>query len=143
MNALISRGNLFDDFFRDVAPGFYVKPLHGDPLPSPAQIKVDVKETEAAYSVQAEVPGASREEIQVSLDGNVVTLRAEIKQEDSTAKDEKVLRSERYFGTVSRSFQMPMDIDAAQAKAKYDNGVLTLTLPKKRAAGGVQRLVID
>ncbi len=143
MNALISRGNLFDDFFRDVAPGFYVKPLHGDPLPSPAQIKVDVKETEAAYSVQAEVPGASREEIQVSLDGNVVTLRAEIKQEDSTAKDEKVLRSERYFGAVSRSFQMPMDIDAAQAKAKYDNGVLTLTLPKKRAAGGVQRLVID
>ena len=143
MNALISRGNLFDDFFRDVAPGFYVKPLHGDPLPSPAQIKVDVKETEAAYSVQAEVPGASREEIQVSLDGNVVTLRAEIKQEDSTAKDEKVLRSERYFGAVSRSFQMPMDIDAAQAKAKYDNGVLTLTLPKKRAAGGVQRLVMD
>jgi len=143
MNALISRGNLFDDFFRDVGPAFYVRPLHGDPLPSPAQIKVDVKETEAAYSVQAEVPGVSKEEIEVSLDGNVVTLRAEIKQEDSSAKDEKVLRSERYFGAVSRSFQLPMDIDAAQAKARYDNGVLTLTLPKKRTAGGVQRLVID
>ncbi len=143
MNALINRGNLFDDFFRDVAPGFYVKPLHGDPLPSPAQIKVDVKETETSYSVQAEVPGVSKNEIHVSLDGNVVTLRAEVKQEDSTSKDEKVLRSERYYGAVSRSFQLPMDIDAAQVKAKYDNGVLTLTLPKKRPAGGVQRLVID
>ena len=143
MSALMSRGNLFDEFFRDVAPGFYIKPLHGDPLPSPSQIKVDVKETDGSYSVQAEVPGVSKEEIQVSLDGNVVTLRAEVKQQDSTGKDEKVLRSERYFGAVSRSFQLPQDIDQTQAKAKYDNGVLTLTLPKKQAAGGVQRLTID
>jgi len=143
MNALMSRGSLFDEFFRDVAPGFYIKPLHGDPLPSPSQIKVDVKETDGSYSVQAEVPGVSKEEIQVSLDGNVVTVRAEVKQQDSTGKDEKVLRSERYFGAVSRSFQLPQDIDQTQAKAKYENGVLTLTLPKKQAAGAVQRLAID
>ncbi len=143
MNALMRRGNLFDDFFHDVAPGFYVKPLHGDPLPSPSQIKIDVKETEAGYTVHAEVPGVSKEEIQVSLDGSVVTLRAEVKQQDSTGKDEKSLRSERYLGAVSRSFQLPQDIDPAQAKAKYDNGVLTLTLPKKVVAGGVQRLAID
>lgn len=143
MNSLISRGNLFDDFFRDVAPGFYVKPLHGDPLPSPAQIKVDVRETDKIYTVQAEVPGVRKEDIHVSLDGNVVTLRAEVKQQDSTEKDEKVLRSERYFGAVSRSFQLPVDIDQAQARAKYDNGVLTMTLPKKQAAGGVQHLTIE
>ena len=143
MNSLISRGNLFDDFFRDVAPGFYVKPLHGDPLPSPSQIKIDVKETDAGYTVHAEVPGVSKEEIQVALDGNVVTLRAEVKQQDSTGKDEKVLRSERFFGAVQRSFQLPQDIDQTQAKAKYDSGVLTLTLPKKLVAGGVQRLTID
>lgn len=143
MNSLISRGNLFDDFFRDVAPGFYVKPLHGDPLPSPAQIKVDVRETDKIYTVQAEVPGVRKEDIHVSLDGNVVTLRAEVKQQDSTEKDEKVLRSERYFGAVSRNFQLPVDIDQAQARAKYDNGVLTLTLPKKQAAGGVQQLTIE
>lgn len=143
MNSLISRGNLFDDFFRDVAPGFYVKPLHGDPLPSPTQIKVDVKETEGSYTVQAEIPGVSKDEIHVSLDGNVVTLRAEVKQQDSSAKDEKVLRSERYFGAVSRSFQLPQDIDQAQSKAKYDMGVLTLILPKKQPAAGVQRLAID
>ncbi len=142
MNALLSRGSLFDDFFRDVAPGFYVRPLHGDPLPTPAQIKVDVKETEQAYTVQAEVPGVSKEEIHVSLDGNIVTLRAEVKQVDSQTKDEKVLRSERYFGAVSRSFQLPSDIDQAGAKAKYESGILTLTLPKKRA-GGSQRLTIE
>jgi len=143
MNSLISRGNLFDEFFRDVAPGFYVKPLHGDPLPSPAQIKVDVKENDNAYIVNAEVPGVSKEDIHVSLDGNVVTLRAEVKQQDSTGKDEKVLRSERYFGAVSRSFQLPVDLDQTQAKAKYDNGVLTLTLPKKPATAGAQRLTIE
>ena len=47
MNSLVTRGSLFDDFFKDIAPGFYVRPLHGDNLPSPSQIKVDVKETES------------------------------------------------------------------------------------------------
>lgn len=142
MNALIGRGNLFDDFFRDVAPGFFIKPLHGDPLPSPSQIKVDVKESDGAYTVHAEVPGVRKEDIHVSLDGSVVTLRAEVKQEDS-GKDDKMLRSERYFGSVSRSFQLPQDLDQTQAKAKYDNGVLILTLPKKLLTGGAQRLVIE
>ena len=142
MSALIHRGHLFDDFFRDIAPGFYVKPLHGDPLPAPEKIKVDVKETETSYTVLAEVPGVAKEDIHVSLDGNVVTLRAEVKQHDSETRDEKVLRSERYYGAVSRSFQLPMEIDQAGAKAKYDHGVLTLILPKK-LSGGSQRLVID
>ena len=134
---------MFDDFFRDVTPSYFVKPLHGDPLPNPAQIKLDVKETEKAYIVHAEVPGVKKEDIQVTLDGNVVNLRAEVRQKDSTVKDEKVLRSERYFGTVSRSFQLPLDIDRSESRAKYDNGVLTLTLPKKYAAGGSQQLQIE
>jgi len=142
MSALMTRGNLFDDFFRDVAPGFYVKPLHGDPLPTPAQIKVDVKESDKAYTVQAEVPGVAKEDIHVSVEGNVVTLRAEVKQQDQQTKDEKVLRTERYYGAVSRSFQLPQDIDQAQAKARYDNGVLTLTLPK-RVGGSAQRVAIE
>ena len=142
MNALINRASLFDDFLKDLAPAFYVRPLHGDGLPTPAQIKVDVKESDKTYTVQAEVPGVNKDEIHVSLDGNVVTLRAEIKQEDSQGSDEKLLRSERYYGAVSRSFQLPVEIDQTQAKAKYDNGVLTLTLPKK-LANGSQRLMIE
>ncbi|MBL8311863.1 MAG: Hsp20/alpha crystallin family protein [Burkholderiales bacterium] len=140
MNPLVSRNSLLDDFFRDFTPGYFIKPLHGDTLP--AQIKIDVKETEASYVVNAELPGVNKDEIHVGIDGNVVTLRAEVKQEDRQTEGEKVLRSERYYGAVSRSFQLPVEIDAAQAKAKYDNGVLALTLPKK-AASSTRRLTVD
>ena len=142
MNSLVTRGSLFDDFFKDIAPGFYVRPLHGDGVPTPSQIKVDVKETDGGYTVQAEVPGVPKEDIHVSIDGNVVSLRAEVRQHDQKTEGEKVLRSERYFGSVARSFQLPVDVDAAQAKAKYDNGVLTLTLPKTQG-GNAQRLSIE
>jgi HSP20 family protein len=143
MSTLANRSYLLNDFFRDIAPAFYVRPLHGDPLPTPAQIKVDVKESKAAYTVQAELPGVPKEDIHVSVDGNLVTLQAEVRQQDSTGDGEAALRSERYFGSVSRSFQLPMDIDQAGARAKYDNGILTLTLPKKVAANVAQKLTIE
>jgi HSP20 family protein len=136
------RGTLFDDIFKDVAPGFYVRPLHGDNLPAPSQIKVDVKEDETSYTIHAEVPGVPKEDIQISVDGAVVSLRAEVRQHDQKKEGEKVLRSERYYGSVARSFQLPQDVDASRAKARYDNGVLVLTLPKK-VGGNIQRVTID
>lgn len=142
MNSLIRRSSLFDDFFKDFAPGFYVRPLHGDALPEPSQIKIDVKEDDAAYTVHAEVPGVPKEDIDVSIDGNVVSLRAEVRQYDQQKDEEKLLRSERYYGSVARSFQLPLEVDATQAKARYDNGILTLTLPKKQG-NKTQRLAID
>ena len=142
MNALVGRGGLFEDFLKDINPGFYVRPLHGDPLPTPGQMKVDVKENENAYTVCAEVPGVPKDDIHVSVEGNVVSLRAEVRPQDQQTEGEKVLRSERYYGAVARSFQLPSDIDAAQCKARYDNGVLTLTLPKKQG-GNAQRLAIE
>ena len=140
MNNLIARRSLFEDFFKDMSPAFYVKPLHGEGLP--AQIRVDVKETPNAYTLEAEIPGVSKEDIQVNVEGNVVSLRAEVKQFDRQTDGEKVLRSERYFGSVSRSFQMPADIDNSGARAKYENGVLQLVLPKRSASVG-QRLTIE
>ena len=142
MNALVGRGGLFEDVLKEINPGFYVRPLHGDPLPTPGQMKVDVKESENAYTVCAEVPGVPKDDIHVSVDGNVVSLRAEVRQQDQQTEGEKVLRSERYYGAVARSFQLPSDIDAGQCKARYDNGVLTLTLPKKQG-GNAQRLAIE
>lgn len=141
MSSIVPRGSLFDDFIKEYAPGYYIRPLHGDPLPSPSQIKVDVTESDKAYTVQAEMPGVGKDEIHVAIDGNVVTLQAEVKQADSKTTD-KTLRSERYFGSVSRSFSLAVDIDEANAKAKYDNGVLTLTLPKKQGRSA-QRLTIE
>jgi HSP20 family protein len=140
MNQIITRAGLFDDFFRDVAPGFYVKPLHGDPLPS--QVKVDVTETPQAYVLKADLPGVNKQDIHVQVEGNRVSLSAEVRQEDRLTDGEKVLRSERYVGSVARSFQLPEDIDNVAAKARYDNGVLTLTLPKRLAAAG-QKLTIE
>lgn len=140
MNNLIPRGSLFDEFFKDMAPGYFIRPLHGDPLPQ--SIKVDVKENADAYILEAELPGVARDDIHVTIDGNVVTLRAEIRQMDAQTSDEKVLRSERYYGSVTRSFQLPQEIDEQAAKAKYDNGVLRLTLPKKLGRTG-QKLTIE
>ena len=142
MTSLITRGSLFDDFFKDVAPGFFIKPLHGDALPAASQIRVDVTENEKEYAVHAEIPGVNKEDIQVSIVGNVVTLHTEINQQDKQTEGVKVLRSERYYGAVSRSFQLPADIDEAAAKARYENGVLLLTLPKK-ISSAPQRLVVE
>ena len=132
--------SLFDDFFRDVNPGYFIKPLHGDSLPT--QIRVDVKENPNEFIVEAEIPGTSKENIHVNIDGSVVSISAEINQVDSETKDDKLLRSERYYGEVSRSFQLPVDIDESASKARYENGVLTLNLQKKQKQGG-QRMLIE
>lgn len=131
MNPRVMRGSLLDEIFRDVSPGFYVTPLHGDPLPEPVQIRIDVKENDLAYTVHAELPGVSKDNIHVSLNSGTVLLRAEVRQHDVQTRDDKVLHSERYFGWLSRSFQLPLEIEPSQARARLDNGVLTLTLPKK------------
>ncbi len=137
------RSNFFDDFFRDVNQGFFIKPLHGDALPSPNQIKIDVQENEREFAVHAELPGVAKEDIHVSLDGNLVSLRAEIRQQDQQSKDQRSLRMERYYGEVVRSFQLPAEIDMAESKAKYENGILTLHLPKKKNPQRNQKLRID
>jgi len=129
MSSLISRSSLFDDFFKDVAPGFFIKPLHGEALPSAGQIRMDVRESGDAYTIEAEVPGIPKEAIHVTVDGSTVTLKAEVKQESSHA-GESCLRSERYYGAVSRSMTLPAPINSQTAKAHYEHGVLTLTLPK-------------
>jgi HSP20 family protein len=139
ISPFVSRG-LFDELFRDVNPGYFIKPLHGDPLPT--QIKVDVKENPNEFIVEAEIPGTSKENIHVNIDRNIISLRAEISQIDSQNKDDKLLRSERYYGEVTRSFQLPVDIDESASKARYENGVLTLNLLKKQKQGG-QRMQID
>ena len=142
MSALIPRSSLFDDFFKDMAPGFFVRPLHGDPLPSPSQVRVDVRETDGAYEVTAEIPGVDKKDIHVHVDGNVVTLNAEIHQADEQREGEKLLRCERYYGAVSRSFQLPVTVDESRTTAKYENGLLTLTLPKQETQSS-RRIAIE
>jgi HSP20 family protein len=103
---------------------------------------MDVKEDEKAYLVHAELPGVKKEDIHVHVEGNTVAISAEVKQEKEVKEGQRLLRSERYFGKVSRSFQVAQDIDDAQASARFNDGVLELTLPK-RAAASSKRLTID
>jgi HSP20 family protein len=142
MNALTRRGGLFDEFFRDFAPGYFIQPLHGDPLPS--QIRLDVQERDGAFEVQAEIPGVKKDDIRVEIDGSMLSLHAEVRQEDrQEGGGGRPLRTERYYGAVSRTVQLPAEVDETQAKAKYENGVLRLTLPKKQEARSQRRVLVE
>ncbi len=136
--ANITRYDPLDDFFR----GFFVRPVDFSAPAEAPSIKIDVKEQEKAYVVHAEMPGVKKEDIHVHVDGPMVSISAERKQEKETKEGERVLRVERSFGKVSRSFQLGQDIDDAAASAKFTDGVLELTLPKK-AASQSKRLTID
>ncbi len=130
------RDDVFDDLFR----GFFMSPVRlegGQEM----QIKMDVKEDDKAYTVHAEIPGVKKEDIHVSIEGNQVSISAEVKKEKEVKEGEKVLRSERFYGKVSRSFTLGNDVDEATSQARYDNGVLELTLPKK-ALSKAKRLEI-
>ena len=128
--ANITRIDPFDDLFR----GFFVRPVdfNGAPAQTPS-IKMDVQEQGDSYLVHAELPGVKKEDIHVVVEGNLVSISAEVKQEKETKEGDRVLRSERYFGKVSRSFQLEQDLDDTKAAAKFNDGVLELTLPKRIA----------
>jgi HSP20 family protein len=130
--------SVFDDFFK----GFLVRPMALEGVPKAPEIKMDVTENDKAYTVKAEIPGVKKEDIQVSIDGNTVSISAEVKKESEEKEGEKVLRSERYYGQVARSFSLASEIDEAGATAKYTDGVLELYLPKK-AAPSAKRLTIS
>ncbi|MFM5077860.1 Hsp20/alpha crystallin family protein [Aeromonas caviae] len=141
MSLLPSRTSLFDDLFHDMASGFYIRPLHGDPLPS--QIKLDLRESGDDYLLQVELPVVAKEDIHVDVHGKLVTLKAEIRQFDSQNKDERTLRSERYYGSVSRSVELPVEVSPEQVSARFDNGILTLRLPKQAASPAPHRIPIE
>jgi len=128
-------GDLMDDFFK----GFFVRPLYQPAAQEGERTEVlrarmDVIESNGNYVVTAELPGVKKEDIQIGIDGAEVTLSAEIKREREVKTDERVLHAGRSYGRIARSFTLPQDIDEAKAQAKFKDGVLELTLPKKAAA---------
>jgi HSP20 family protein len=102
--------------------------------PEALEIRIEVRETANAYQVQAELPGVRKDDIQVQIDGNRVSISAEVKREAADKPDsERVLRSERFYGQLARSFALASEIDDKQASARFEQGILTLTLPKQTA----------
>lgn len=95
---------------------------------------MDVREQGDAYLVHAEIPGVKKEDIQVNIDGNQISIAAEIKPIVEEKDNERVLRTERFYGKLSRTFQLGAEIDEAKSEAKFTDGILELRLVKKAAA---------
>ena len=102
-------------------------------LPAEPAIKLDVTEDDRAYKVKAELPGVKKDDIAVEVEGNQVSIIAEVKREAQEKKDEKVVHSERFYGRQSRSFTLPREIQRDKVDAKFADGILELTLPKNGA----------
>lgn len=102
--------------------------------PELASMKIDVTESAEAYSVKAELPGVEKNDIDVQIDGRLVAINAKVERNKEQKEGERIIRRERYTGAFSRSFTLASDVDEANAKAEYKDGVLSLTLPKKAAA---------
>ena len=132
MTSLARYSYPLDETFDDLFKGFFVRPMTFENQ-SQVQFRIDVKEDDGAYVVQAEIPGVKKEDINVTINGNQVAISTEIKREREDRQGEKVLRSERYYGKVYRAFSLAQDVDEASAQAKYNEGVLELRLPKKAA----------
>lgn len=125
----------FEDFFRELRMMPGLRSAESEP-----RIRMDMSETDQAYMVKAEIPGVKKEDIKVSIEGNQVSISAELRKEEDK-KSGNMMHSERYYGQQYRTFTLPQDVDDAKAEAKYNDGILELTLPKKPGGGGKQLTV--
>jgi len=138
----IARFNPIEDAFENLFRGVPVWLANAETRASaPTQFRMDVSENDKEYQVLAEMPGVKKEDISITINGNEVAVSAEVKREKVVRNGEMVLRSERYYGKIERAFTLGHEIDEASAQAKYSDGVLELTLPKKTTAAA-KRLTV-
>jgi HSP20 family protein len=119
-----------DDFLR----GFHLTPIRRASDVDP-KMKIEVQEDDKAYTVHAELPGVKKENIKINIDGNQVSISAEVKRESEKKEEGRIVHSERYYGNVYRSFTLDSAIDEAKSSASYKDGVLEMVLPKKNGGG--------
>ena len=119
----------FDGFFVDAR-----KPSADDAKPSTLAARFDVIDKEDRFEARIEIPGVAKEDIDVQIDGAVVRVRAEAKKGEPAAASERILHSNRTTRSWARNFTLPAEVSEERAEARYENGVLTLTLPKKEVA---------
>ncbi len=115
-----------DDLFR----GFFVRPVDWN-WNEANQFRLEVRDIGEQFQINAELPGVAKDDIDVQIDDDVVSINAEMKRNFTEKEGERVLRAERYYGKTSRTFQLTQAVDEDKAEAHFENGVLTLLLPKK------------
>ena len=138
----IARFTPLDDAVDQLFRGFLVRPASAEAQGTAVKIRVDIAENDKAYIVHADLPGVKKDDIQISIDGDQVSISAETKTEKEVKVGERTLRAERYTGKFYRAFVLGSEIDEDAANAKYADGVLELTLPKK-AAVAAKRVTIQ
>lgn len=120
-----------DEPFGRVFQGMF-RPLRSDGEVAVPTIRMDVEESDKAYTIKAEVPGVKKEDISVQVNGDLVSIQAEVRKDTEARENgDRIVRSERAYGMASRSFRLPVEVDGTATDAVYENGVLRLTLPKK------------
>ena len=129
--------SLFDDFFDDFARP--ARSVARYSTPTTNVMKTDVKEDEHGYELNIELPGYKKEDVKAQLNDGYLTISAETnRSNDQKDENGKYIRRERYCGTCSRSFYVGENITEEDIKAKFENGILKLTVPKKEAAPEVK-----
>ena len=124
---------MFPDFFRRFAlPMRLAEETLGE-------IRIDVTEKDKSYEVRAEIPGAKKEDIRVKVEGNFVSISAEVRKDKEEKSAGRVVLRETYYGSASRGFSLAHEIDAKAVVAKLEDGVLKLTLPKRE--GGSSKMI--
>jgi HSP20 family protein len=123
----------FQEVIGELGRDLVMKPL-GMASQMVSRIRLEVDEDDGAYTVRAEMPGVRKEDIRLSIDGNQISLSAELRRESPGRN--QTLYSERSYGTASRTFLLPAEVDSQGAAAQYQDGVLTVVVPKKSAASG-------
>jgi HSP20 family protein len=133
-------GRMVERMFRDfLAPLAQGSPWQGD---GPGLPRLDVVETDSAFDIQADMPGIKKEDLQVSVDGQRVTIEGVCRQANEQRQGEQVVYAERATRGYQRSFTLPAEVDDTGATARLEDGVLMLTLPK-RQGGTARRLTIQ
>ncbi|HHS12998.1 MAG TPA: Hsp20/alpha crystallin family protein [bacterium] len=120
--SLMSLPSALDDFFRGFGLNFEEQDRIWMPI-------VDVAETEDAYEIKAEIPGLKKEDIKISLEEGMLTLQGEKKEEKEKEK-RNYHRIERVYGAFHRSFRLPREVEADKIKARYEDGILSVVIPK-------------
>lgn len=141
MNELRSLDPFAIDAFADTFRAL-TRPWRFDAPDAAPRIRIDLSEEDGSYTVKAEIPGVRKEDIDVRVDGNLVTISAEVKSEKEEKSGGRVLRQERQRGYASRTFSLACPVEDARAEAVYKDGVLELKLPKK-AATSTKRLTVQ
>lgn len=120
-----------EEFLRELRPSFALREMQDLPA-----VRCDVSENDQAYLIKAEIPGVKKEDIKVDVNGNKVSIAVETQQVNEQKEGERTIRSEIYRGQMYRSFTLEHEVDDSKTEARYHDGILEMTLPKKAGRTG-------